>query len=144
MELADLILVNKADDDLQNAARRTVSSYAQAVKLMQSRVDGWQVPVFSVSALRDQGISDTLDLLDKFRIKYMETGLIEQYRTEQSRHWLRQEVRDGLIDLCQQDPVIANRLEILENDVKAGRVVATVAARQLVGEIAKRRVDILS
>ena len=71
----------------------------------------------------------------------METGLTEQYRAEQLRHWLRQEVRDGLIDLCQQDPVIAARLKSLENDVKAGIVMATVAARQLVGEIAQRRVD---
>ena len=74
----------------------------------------------------------------------METGLTEQYRTEQSRHWLRQEVRDGLIDLCQQDPVIADQLKTLEKNVKAGRVVATVAARQLVREIAQRRVDIKS
>ena len=141
MELVDLILVNKADDDLQNAARRTVSSYTQAVQLMQPRVGGWQVPVLAVSALKDQGISETLDLLDKFQNRYMETGLTEQYRAEQSRHWLRQEVRDGLIDLCQQDPVIADRLNTLENDVKAGRVVATVAARQLVDEIAQRRVN---
>ena len=144
MELADLILVNKADDDLQNAARRTVSSYTQAVQLMQSRVGGWQVPVLAVSALRDQGISETLELLEQFQIKYMETGLTEQYRTEQSRHWLRQEFRDGLIDLCQQDPVIADQLKTLENEVKAGRVVATVAARQLVLEIAERRGDIQS
>jgi len=139
MELADLILVNKADDDLQNAARRTLSSYTQAIRLMQPRVGGWQVPVLAVSALRDQGISETLDILDKFQIQYMEPGLTEEYRAEQSRHWLRQEVRDGLIDLCQQDPVIAARLKTLENDVEAGRVVATVAARQLVDEIAQRR-----
>ena len=139
MELADLILVNKADDDLQNAARRTVSSYTQAVRLMQPRVGGWQVPVLAVSALRDQGISETLDILDKFQIQYMESGLTEEYRAEQSRHWLRQEVSDGLIDLCQQDPVIAARLKTLENGVKAGRVVATVAARQLVDEIVQRR-----
>ena len=140
MELADLILVNKADDDLQNAARRTVSSYTQAVQLMQPRVGGWQVPVLAVSALRDQGISETLDILDQFQIQYMGSGLTEEYRAEQSRHSLRQEVSDGLIDLCQQDPVIAARLKTLENDVKAGRVVATVAARQLVDEIVQRRV----
>ena len=139
MELVDLILVNKADDDLQNAARRTVSSYTHAVRLMQPRISGWQVPVLAVSALRDKGISETLDILDKFQVQYMEPGLTEEHRTEQSGDWLRQELRDGLIDLCRQDPVIATRLKILEKDVKAGRVVATVAARQLVDEIAQRR-----
>ena len=74
----------------------------------------------------------------------MGSGLIEEFRAEQSQHSLRQEVSDGLIDLCQQDPVIAARLKTLENDVKAGRVVATVAARQLVREISQRRVDIQS
>jgi LAO/AO transport system kinase len=97
------------------------------------------VPVLAVSALRDQGISETLDILDKFQIQYMESGLTKEYRAEQSRHWLRQEVSDGLIDLCRQDRVIAARLKTLENDVKAGRVVATVAARQLVDEIVQRR-----
>jgi LAO/AO transport system kinase len=92
-----------------------------------------------VSALRDQGISETLDILDKFQIQCMGPGLTDENRAEQSRHWLRQEVRDGLIDLCQQDPVIAARLKTLENDVEVGRVVATVAARQLVDEIAQRR-----
>ena len=139
MELVDLILVNKADDDLQNAARRTVSSYTHAVRLMQPRISGWQVPVLAVSALRDKGISETLDILDKFQVQYMEPGLTEEHRTEQSGDWLRQELRDGLIDLCRQDPVIATRLKILEKDVKAGRVVATVAARQLIDEIAQRR-----
>jgi LAO/AO transport system kinase len=106
---------------------------------MQPRVSGWQVPVLAVSALRDQGISETLDILDKFQIQYMGPGLTDENRAEQSRHWLHQEVRDGLIDLCRQDPMIAARLKTLENDVKAGRVVATVAARRLVDEIAQRR-----
>lgn len=134
MELADLILVNKADGELQSAARRTVSEYSQAVRLIQRRVRDWQVPVKAVSVLMNQGVSEVLDILEQFRVQGVENGLIEQHRVKQSREWLWQEVRDGLVDLCNRNPAIAARLRALESEVTAGRVAATVAARKLVDE----------
>ena len=58
MELADVIVVNKADGDLEPAARRAVADYGYAVHLLRPKHPGWTVPVVAVSALTGAGIDD--------------------------------------------------------------------------------------
>ena len=58
VELADLILVNKADGDLQAAAGRTASDYSHAIRLLRAATPGWTPEVRQVSALTGTGIGD--------------------------------------------------------------------------------------
>ena len=132
MELADLILVNKADGDLATAARHTVSDYQQAIGLIQPRSPGWKAPVLAMSALQDDGLDQVLETICDFQSEDRESGLIRQRRAEQGREWLHQEVHDELMDLCQRQPDFAERFRRLEAEVCAGRLAATVAARELV------------
>tara|TARA_B100001079_G_C16356641_1_gene490876 strand:- start:164 stop:1159 length:996 start_codon:yes stop_codon:yes gene_type:complete len=139
MELADLILVNKADGDLDTVARRTVSDYQQAVGLIQPRTPGWKAPVLAVSALQDEGLGKVLETIHRFQAQDRESGLIEQRRSEQGREWLRQEVHDGLMDLCNREPEFVQLFRQFETEVCAGRLAATVAARKLVSDITRSK-----
>ena len=131
MELADLILVNKADGDLRNAANRTVAEYRQATGLLQPRTPGWEVPVQAVSALAQEGIVEVLTLIERCWQGMRENGTLDLRRAEQARQWLRQELREELLERFMVDSSSQRQLARAEDDVAAARVPATVAARRL-------------
>ena len=60
IELADLILVNKADGPLEEHARRSAAEYANALRLVRPPVPGWEAPVRPVSALTGAGIAPAI------------------------------------------------------------------------------------
>jgi LAO/AO transport system kinase len=130
-ELADLVLVNKADGELAPAARRSVVDYASAVGLMRPAHPEWQVPVCAVSALEGTGIREVWDDVDRFRAALELTGAWSRRRSEQRRAALWSEVGDALLDRFHASPGVAARLAPIENEVMAGTRSPTAAAREL-------------
>lgn len=101
MEIADLILVNKADGDLQPAAERTCADYAGALHLLRKRPQDPQgfPSARTVSALTGAGLDaawDDMQALAKWR---RDNGHWDRQRREQARHWFEEEVRQGLLAL---------------------------------------------
>ncbi len=98
MEMADLILVNKADGDLKPAALRTVADYAGALRLLRRRPqDPEDFPkAMPVSALEEQGLADAWTEMQALVAWRRETGHFARRRAEQARHWFEEEVREGL------------------------------------------------
>lgn len=130
MEMADIILVNKADGELKQAAMRTVSDYAGALRLLRKRPqDPEGFPkALPVSALSCTGLqaawAEMQDLAD-WRQKH---GHFERRRTEQARHWFEAEVREGVLAMLQADPALRAQMHTLGAEVAAGTTPATVAA----------------
>ena len=99
MELADLILVNKADGDLRAGAERTRGDYAGALRLMRARAEDPEgfPKALCVSALTGEGIAaawaDMQALVDWRRAE----GHLARRRAEQARHWFEAEVREALL-----------------------------------------------
>lgn len=132
VELADLILINKADSDLAPAAKRAAADYRNALGLLHPRIQGWSVPVETCSAEKDEGIDAALALVGKFHRHLQSTGQLAQRRAEQSVHWLWNETTELLLTQLRDDPDTAELANKLEKQVRSGNVVPTAAARQLV------------
>ena len=130
-ELADLVLVNKADGELAPAARRSVADYANALRLIRLRYPEWQVPVRAVSALEGTGIAELWAEVARFRTALERTGAWSQHRGEQARAALWTEIGDSLLDRFRAAPTIAERLASLEAEVVAGTRTPSAAARWL-------------
>jgi LAO/AO transport system kinase len=131
VEIADLVLVNKADGELAAAARRTQADYASALRLMRPRVPGWQVPVRAVSALTGSGVAGVWDDVARFRA-ILETGdLWTRRRAEQALAALWSEIGEGLIERFRAAPRVARGLAAIEAEIRAGRVTPSEAARRL-------------
>lgn len=99
MEMADLILVNKADGDLKPAATRTCADYAGALRLMRKRPqDPDDFPqAMLVSALQEGGLQDAwaaMQTLSQWRRDHGHWGAT---RATQSRYWLAEDIRQGLL-----------------------------------------------
>src|SRR5438552_11664131 len=131
VELADLILVNKADGELAAAAQRTVADYASAMGLIRPPYPEWQVPVRAVSALEGTGIREVWQDVNRFHNALEHTGGWTRRRTEQARAALWSEIGDSLLDHFRAAPGVAQHLAAVEEEVMAGTRTPTAAAREL-------------
>jgi LAO/AO transport system kinase len=131
VELADLVVVNKADGALADLARHTAGDYGNALHLLRPRTDGWSARVLSCSALLGEGIGAVCDAVEEFMDLARTSGGLVARRGEQAREWMWSEVNDGLLEALAADPAVASEMSALEEDVVVGAAPPTAAARQL-------------
>jgi LAO/AO transport system kinase len=131
MELADLIVINKADGDLLKPARLAAADYRMALHLMRPRHAEWMPQVRLASALLNEGIDEVWSVIGDYRAALEKTGAWQAQRRAQAEAWLMRELQDGLLDLLQSDPQIAQELPKLQKAVGAGKTTPSAAARRL-------------
>jgi LAO/AO transport system kinase len=134
VELADLVLVNKDDGELAEAAQRAAADYASALRLIRPPLPEWQVPVRAVSALEGTGIAAVWDDVARFRAALEASGAWSRRRREQMRAALWSEIEDSLLDHFRAAPAVAHHLAEIEREVAAGRQTPTAAARALLAD----------
>ena len=131
IELADLVLVNKADGALLDHATRAAADYANALHLIRPAVPEWQAAVRAVSALTGSGVDAVWDDVARFRAALQATGAWERRRAEQARAALWAEIGDGLLERFRAAPAVAARLAEIEREVTTGARTPAAAARLL-------------
>ncbi len=131
MELADLILVNKADGDLTTVAARAVSEYRMALQLIRPRSEHWTVPVATCSALNDVGVAEGLRIIRDYESRMHTHGEIARRRSGQARAWMDAEINDVLGSKFRADPKVQKYLESIETSVLDGSLPPTTAAQRL-------------
>ncbi|ELR19704.1 LAO/AO transport system ATPase [Acanthamoeba castellanii str. Neff] len=131
MELADLIVVNKADGDLADAARKTQFEYQSALKLIHPKSFDWMPRVMACSAATGKGVDDVIATFEEYRKTMMETGELWRRREEQKRQWLWRLIADELVDRFKQDPNVQQQLGSLEREVARGTLPVGIAAERL-------------
>ncbi|PTN02524.1 LAO/AO transport system kinase [Rhodovulum imhoffii] len=137
MEMADIILVNKADGDLKPAAERTRAEYAGALRLLRRRPqDPKAFPkAMCVSALAEDGLQtawEEMRILDAWR---RENGHFDIRRAEQARFWFGEEVRRGLLARLDEDPQMRARMRALGEEVARGGMTVAVASQAMLAEL---------
>jgi LAO/AO transport system kinase len=129
VELADLLVINKADGELEAAARRTATDYASALHIGHGGVGA--VPVLTASALTGAGVPEVWDAIAQAVDDAAASGARSRRRAEQARAWMWSEVSDTLIERFRADPEVGVTLDGLEADVVAGKVSPSAAASRL-------------
>lgn len=137
MELADLVVINKADGDLLPKARLAAADYRMALHLMRPRHIEWQPQVQMVSALLNEGIDTVWTAIQEFRAKLEATGAFQAQRRHQAESWLLRELQDGLLDWLRHDQAIAQELPRLQKAVGAGKTTPHAAARKILSMLGK-------
>ena len=140
MEMADLILVNKADGDLKAAAHRTMADYAGALRLLRKRPQdppGFPKAV-CVSAVTQDGLAAAWADMRGLTAWRRETGHFAGRRAEQARHWFGEEVRQGLLAQL-ETPTARARMAELGRAVAEGRLDPTIAAARMLAGLAGQK-----
>ena len=132
MEMADLILVNKADGDLRATALRTVADYAGALRLLRKRPqDPEGFPkAMPVSAVEGGGLEAAWTEMQALAAWRRETGAFDRHRAEQAQSWFLAEVRAALLARLEAEPAAA-RLAALGREVAEGRADPVAAAAEM-------------
>jgi LAO/AO transport system kinase len=138
VELADLILVNKADGPLKEFATRTAADYQHALRLLRPASPGWTPEVEICSALEGTGIAEAWATIERFRATLGEAAIAGR-RAGQAKAWLRAELSDSLLAALADHPKLRDRLPGLEAEVAAGRLAPGAAARALLAEFLGNR-----
>lgn len=131
MELADLVIINKADGDLKAAANRAATEYRGALGLMRPKTPHWRPRVRLASALQVTGIEEIWRDITAFRERMQAAGALETQRAGQARAWMWQELTDGLVQALLADTRVARALPEYERQVMAGEATAGAAADAL-------------
>jgi LAO/AO transport system kinase len=131
MELADIVVVTKADGDLAAAARQAEADHRHALGLLRPRFEHWRPPVLSCSARTGAGIDEVWAAVISHREVLETTGALRHLRAEQARAWLWSEVRERLLGGLRADPAVRRLAPVLEAKVVAGEETAPAAAQEL-------------
>lgn len=132
MEMADIILVNKADGDLKPAAMRTCADYAGALRLLRKRPqDPEGFPkAMTVSALHEDGLKTAWEDMQHLNTWRKEQGHWDSRRAEQAMYWFYEEVRQGLLGQLETGPAKAD-MQQLGQAVATGEMTPAVASKQM-------------
>jgi len=131
MELADAIVINKADGDNQVAARATRAETARALRFLAPVRAGRRPWVLTCSALEGTGIAALWSLMQDFQACETASGAWQQRRREQRREWLHALLEEGIRESFFRLPPVRERLPLLEQAVMAGETDVTEAAEAL-------------
>jgi LAO/AO transport system kinase len=138
MELADLILINKADDELLALAGRSATEYRNALRLLHPRSADWKVEVQTCSARDGAGIELVWRTVLQHRDILQANGQLMARRVRQARDWMWSEVNDSLVTALQNDPEVRKQIPAMEAAASEGRIPPVIAARQLLDIFLKR------
>lgn len=132
MEMADLLLINKADGALLPTANRTLAEYAGALRLLRHRPqdpEGYPAAL-TVSALENRGLPETWAAIRHLADWRRANGHFARTRAEQSRHWFAEEVRQGLLAALSREPA-RGLMQSLGDQVEQGTRTPEAAAAEL-------------
>jgi LAO/AO transport system kinase len=132
MELADMIVVTKADGDLKAAANRAAADYHAALHLMRPKYKDVSPDVLKVSALENAGIAQAWDAIRALHEKLAKGGHLKRLRRSQAQRWFWNEVQAALAEDMASDRKIAARAQKLQAAVAKGEVLPDAAARMLI------------
>ncbi len=120
VEMADIILVNKADGSMKDIAEISAQDYRNALHLLRPSSQNWQVPVKSCSALTGQAIDEIWQLILNFKKISNDNGEILQRRAKQNKAWLWTEITELINVKLRQDPRTTSKLAQMENSINDG------------------------
>ncbi len=139
MEIADLVVINKADID-KNAATRAEAQITSSLRLLSQHgnpehahhnATQWHPKVVQISALLGQGVDSFWAAVSEFRRLQTANGRLAQRREKQALAWMWERIEAGLKLAFRQHPQVRALLPQLQQDVVAGRIAASTAARNL-------------
>jgi LAO/AO transport system kinase len=131
IELADALVVTKADGDNMLRAESARMEFSRVLHYLNPPTPGWHPQVMTCSSKENRGIAETWDMVEQFRDVTMKSGFFEQHRRSQTLDWIRGMLEQELWRNFIRNPSTIARWPQVEQEVLAGRLSATAAVKRL-------------
>jgi LAO/AO transport system kinase len=131
IELADALVINKADGDNLLPARRARAEYEQALHYLAPATEGWRTRALTCSALTGEGIAEVWEVVEEFVDATRTAGTFEARRRRQTLAWVRDLIEARLLGRFLAHPGVAAARDTVEAAVLEGTLPPTAAATRL-------------
>lgn len=131
MEMADALVITKADGANAAMARAARATYQNALHLMPPTESGWIPPVHLCSAVENTGMDGIAQMIEDYQRLTDANGYFQHKRQEQNLHWLHETIRQELEERFYYHPSVKSRMVTLEEQVSTGQLSAIRAAEEL-------------
>lgn len=133
LELADALVINKADGESENLAKVSRTHYTSAMNLLRHNTF-WTPQVMTCSALHSKGIDAVWGMVVDYYFQANEQEAFQAKRARQNRDWMHQLVKEMLLMRLAHNPQVVQLLPTLEDQVENSQITAYAAARQIMDE----------
>ena len=131
LELADIVVVNKADGVHTREANLAARELSSAIRLIYPRETLWRPPVLTMSALEGAGLSELWDTIEKHRDVLTAAGEFDARRRAQQVDWTWSMVRDAVLDRVLTNPAVKAMRAEVEQKVRDGELTPALAAQRI-------------
>ena len=134
MEMADMVVINKADGDNIRMSEMARLQYQNALHIFPQSESGWSPLVSTASAIKNIGISNVWDEIVKFKLQVDENGYFLKNRKHQQINWMYNNINEELKRLFYGSKNIASHLKTLEMQIISNKISPVKAAQQIIEE----------
>ena len=131
MEMADGIVINKADGDNIRRAEMAAGHFRNALHLFPPTESGWFPKVLTYSGYYGLGIDEVWAMIDEYIAFTKQNGYFDRKRNRQAKYWMYESIHDMLRDAFYRHPGIEERLPIVEQQVLHNELSSFVAAKEM-------------
>ena len=131
MEMADGIIINKADGDNVDKAQLAAAQFRNALHLFPMAESGWSPKVLTYSGYYNLGIKEIWDMIYEYFAFVKANGYFEYRRNEQAKYWMYESINEHLRDSFYNNEKIISMLAAKEEEVLNGKLTSFVAAKKL-------------
>ena len=131
MEIADAIVVNKAEGENRPRAELARQQYANALHMLKPKSLNWQVPALLCSALHNEGVDEVWNTIEEFGTRMRENGELQDKRNLQANDWMWTLLLDDLKEMFMRDRNVEGLVEQVQEAVATGVTTPSAAARRL-------------
>ena len=131
IEIADMIAINKADGDNVTRAERAAAEYRGALQILHPQSASWSPPVITISGISNNSLDKLWENIIAHRTAVTASGEFAERRQRQAVAWMRDMLNDRIMASINSNPQVAARLPGLEEDVRAGRLLPTLAVDEI-------------
>ncbi len=137
MEMADMVVINKADGDNIRMSEMAKRQYQNALHIFPQSESGWSPVVSTASAIKNIGIDVVWDEVSKFKKLVDDNGYFLKNRKHQQIQWMYNNINEELKNLFYGSKAISSHLEVLEKDIVSAKISPVKAAQNILEEFKK-------
>jgi len=134
MEMADMLVINKADGDNIQKSQIAKRQYENALHIFPESASGWTPVVTTASALKNIGIPEVWEKMLEFKKLVHGNGYFKKNRREQQIQWMYNNIHEDLKQLFYGSDHIAEHLDVLEKDIIQDKISPVKAAEKIIEE----------
>ncbi len=135
MEIADAIMVNKADGDNKRKAMVARADFEQVLHYLRPATEGWVTKAYLSSSYTGEGVMEMWEVIEEFNKMMVETGRLDKRRKDQTMEWVNHMTEEHVHNLVFNNPSVIAAMEEAEALIRADQISATMAAANLIDKI---------